>query len=123
MLDSVHLDPGSFLARQLYSVAISNKDRIVIGGIVTTIVRFLGAEPNPGDRVFRSERLDQTVFKIMNICKVEADCVYWIYPGDRLLPRSNVDRTTLLHRANLYWVQGDSEVVQPAPHHPAPHFS
>ena len=41
------------------------------------------------------------------------------WEGDRLLSLPNVDRTTLLHQANLYWVPGDEEVVQPAPHHPA----
>ena len=40
MLDGDQLDLGSFLARQLYSVAVSTKGRIVIGGIVTTIDRF-----------------------------------------------------------------------------------
>jgi len=62
MLDGVHLDPGSFLVRQLYSAAISTKCKIVIGGIVTTITRFLGIEPNPEDRVFGSKRIDQTAF-------------------------------------------------------------
>ena len=52
MLDAVPLDPGSFLAKQLHSTAISTKGSIVIGGIVTTIARFLGVEPNPKDRVY-----------------------------------------------------------------------
>ena len=47
MLDGVQLDPWAFLARQLYSAAVTTKDRIVIGGIVTTIARFLDVEPNP----------------------------------------------------------------------------
>ena len=34
---------------------ISTKGRIVIGGIITTIARFLGVEPNPEDRVSGSE--------------------------------------------------------------------
>ena len=55
ILDVLQLDPNSFLARQLYSAAISTKGRIVIGGIVTTIARFLGIEPNPEDRVSGSE--------------------------------------------------------------------
>jgi len=39
------------------------------------------------------------------------------------LPLSNVDRTTLLHRSNLYWVPGDDEVVRPVAHQTAPRFS
>jgi len=72
MLDGVQLDPGSFLARQLHSAAGSIKGRIVIGGIVTTIARLLGVESNPDDRVFGSERLDQTAFEIMNLYKADA---------------------------------------------------
>jgi len=97
MLDGDQLDPGLFLARQLHSATVSTKGRIVIGGIATTIVRFLEVEPKPEDRVSRSERLDQGALEIMNFCKVETGCLRWIYPGDRLLPLPNVDRTTLLH--------------------------
>jgi len=82
ILDGVQLDPGAFLARQLYSAAVSTKGRIVIGGVVTTITRFLGVEPNPKDRVSGSEWLDQAAFEIMNFCKVEAGRLCWIYPGD-----------------------------------------
>jgi len=73
MLDGAQLDPGSFLARQLHSAAVSTKVRIVIGGIITTIARFLGVGPNSEDRVSGSERLDQAAYEIMNFCKVEAD--------------------------------------------------
>jgi len=117
MLDGVQLDLSSFLARKLYSDAISTKGRIVIGGIVTTIAGYLGIDPNPEDRVFGFERLDR------DFCKVNARCLCWIYPGDLLFPLSSVDQTTLLHWANLYWVSGDNEVIQLAPHHPAPHSS
>jgi len=72
MLDGDQLDSGSFLARQLHSAAVSTIGRIVIGGIITTIARFLGVEPNPEDRVSGSERLDQAAFEIMNFYKVEA---------------------------------------------------
>jgi len=123
MLNGVQLDPGSFLARQLYSDAVSTKGRIVIGGIVTSTARLLGIEPNPEDRVSGSERLDQAAFEIMDFCKVEAGRLYWIYPGDRLFPLPNVDRTTLLHWANLYWVPSHSEVVQPTPHPRPTHSS
>jgi len=107
----------------LYSADVTTKGRIVIGDIVTIITRFLGIEPNPEDRVFGSERLDQAAFEIMNFYRVETRRLCWFYPGDRLLPHSNVDRTTLLHRANLYWVRGDVEVVQPTPHPRPPHSS
>jgi len=111
MLDGDQLDPGSFLARQFHSAAFSTKGRIVIGGIITTIARFLGVESNPEDRVCGSERLDQVTFEIMSFCKVEAGRLCWIYPGDRFLPLPNIDRTTLFDRGNLYWVPGDEEVV------------
>jgi len=69
---------------------------------VTTFARFLGVEPNPEDRVSRSEWLDQATFEIMNFSKVEAGRLCWIYTRARLLPLPNVDRITLIHRANLY---------------------
>jgi len=71
MLDGVQLDPGSFLARRLHSAAVNAKGVILIGGIMTTIARYLGVEPNPENRVSGSERLDQVAFEIMNFCKVE----------------------------------------------------
>ena len=71
----------------------------------------LGFEPYPEDRVSRSERFDQAAFEIMNFCKVEAGRLCWIYPGDWLLPLPNVNQTTFLHRANLYWVLGDAKFV------------
>jgi len=73
MLDVIQLDPGSFLTRQLHSATVSTKGRIFISGIITTIARFLGVEPNLEDRVSGSERLAQAAFEIMNFCKVEAD--------------------------------------------------
>jgi len=90
---------------------------------VTTIAIFLGVEPNPEDRVSRFEWLDQATFETMNFCKVQAGQLCWIYPGDQLLPHPNVDRTTLLYRASLYWVPGDDKIVQTTPHHPASHSS
>ena len=71
MLDGDQLDPNSFLARQLYSATISTKGRIVIGGIMATIARILGIEPNPEDRISGSEWLDRASFEIMNFSKVE----------------------------------------------------
>jgi len=84
MLDKDQLDPASFLARQLHSAVISTKGKIVIGGIITTITRFLGVEPNPKDGVSGSERLDQAAFEILNFCKVYASRLCWIYPRDWL---------------------------------------
>jgi len=55
MLDGAQLNPSSFLAKQLYSAGTSIKGRIVIGGIVTTIARFLSIKPNPENRVSGSE--------------------------------------------------------------------
>ena len=72
MLHSEHLDPGSFLARQVYSAATSTKGRIVIGGNITSIARFLRIEPNPDDRVSGSERLDKAAFELMGFCRIEA---------------------------------------------------
>ena len=102
MLDGDQLDPGSFLARQMHSTAVSTKSRIVIGGILTTIARFLGIEPNLEDGVSGFEWLDQVAFEIINFCKVEAGRLCWIYLGNQLLPLANVDRTTLLHQGKLY---------------------
>jgi len=104
VLDGVQLDPSSFLVRQLHSATVSTKGRIVIGGIITTITRFVGVELNPEDRVSELKRLHQVPFEIINFCKAEAGRLCWIYPGDWLLSLPNVDCTTLLHRANLYWV-------------------
>ena len=64
--------------------------RIVIGGIITTIARYLGVQPNPKDRVSRSEWLDQAMFELMSFYKVEAIHLCWIYPQDRLLPLPNI---------------------------------
>jgi len=47
MLDGVHLDPDALFAKQLCSAAVTTKGRRVIGGIVTTIAKFFGVEPNP----------------------------------------------------------------------------
>jgi len=85
------------LARQLHSVVISTKCRIVIGGIATTIPRFFAVGPNPESRVSGSEPLDQATFKLMNFYKLEPGCLRWISLEDRLLLLPNFNRTTLLH--------------------------
>jgi len=95
----------------LYSATATTKGRIVIGGIITTIARFLGVEPNPEDTTSMSEWLDQAAFEIINFCKVEAGCFCWSYPEDRLLPLPNVNQTTLLDWTNIYWVPSDAKVL------------
>ena len=71
MLQDERLDRGSFLACQLYSAATSTKCRIVTGGIITSIAKYLGIEPNLDDRVSGFERLDKATFELMGICRVE----------------------------------------------------
>ena len=39
------------------------------------------------------------------------------------MPLPNVNRTTLLHWANLYWVLGDNEVIRPIPQQLVPRSS
>ena len=82
MLNGVLLEPGSFVARRLHSAAVSTRSRIVIGGIVTTIARFLGVKPNPKDRIYGFEQLDQAVFETINFCKGEAGHLCWSYHRD-----------------------------------------
>ena len=64
MLDAIHVDPGSSLARQLHSAVISTEGMIVIGGIVTTMARFLVIECNPEDRVFCPRGLIKLLLKL-----------------------------------------------------------
>ena len=121
ILEGERLNPGSFLARQLYSAATSTKGRIVIGEIITSIARFLRIEPQPDDRVSGSERLDKAAFELMGFCKVEAGQLCWIYPGGQLMPLPNIEHTTLRHPPNLSYLPGDDEVLAPlAPHVPPP---
>ena len=121
MLHGERLDLGSFLARQLCTAATSTKGRIVVGGIITSIARFLGIEPNPDDRVSGSKRLDKAAFELMSFCKVEAGQLYWIYPKGRLMPLPNIERTTLRHPPNLSYLPSDDEVLAPlAPPVPPP---
>ena len=68
MLEDERINPGSFLAHQLYSAATNTKSRIVIGSIITSIARFLRIEPNLDDRVRGSKRLDKATFKLMVFC-------------------------------------------------------
>jgi len=78
MLQGDRIDPVSFLARQLYSTTTSNKGRIFIGGIITSIARFLGIKPNRNVKVRGSKRLDKFAFELMGFYQVEADRSCWI---------------------------------------------
>jgi len=62
MMGGVRIDLGSFLACQLFSATTNTKGRIVIGGVMTSIARFFGAERNLDDQVSRFERLEKAVF-------------------------------------------------------------
>ena len=70
--------------RQLYSVATSTKGRIVVGDLITFIIKSLGVKPNPKDKVSRSEQLDKAAFEVRSFCKVEVGCLCSIYLGIRL---------------------------------------
>jgi len=90
-------------------------------GLVTPIARSVRIELNLDDRVPDSERLNLAAFKQIKFCEVEAGDFCWIYPGNRLMALLNVERTTILNRANLYFLQGDEELTQPAPPLTPPH--
>lgn len=51
MMNGKHIDPGPFLATQLYSVTASTIGRIVIGGAIILIATSVGVEPSQEDRV------------------------------------------------------------------------
>jgi len=65
MLRGDQSDPNSSLINRLHSVAISSVHRIVIGGLITSIARFVRREPNPGDRVFGSKQMNLATFEQM----------------------------------------------------------
>jgi len=122
MLYGQRLNSGSFLAHQLYSGATSTKGRIVIKGIITSIARFLRVEPNPDDRVSGSERLDKAAFELTGFCHIEAGRLCWIFPGGWLMRLLNIERTTLRHYHNLFYLPSDEELARPAPPLPPPSF-
>jgi len=72
MLEGERIDPGTFLAHQLYSAATSTKGKIVIGGIITFTAQFLRIEPNPDGRIHGSKRLDKVAFELMGFCLTKA---------------------------------------------------
>jgi len=81
MMDGDCIDLESFLTCQLFSATTSTTGKIAIGGIITSIARSLGAEPNPKDQDSRCERLDKVTFERMSFCKTEVRCLFWIYHG------------------------------------------
>ena len=107
MLEGERIDPGSFLARQLYSAPTRTK------GIITSIARFLGIEANPDDRVRGPEWLDKVAFELMGFGQVKAGRVCCIYRRGRLMPLPNIERTSLQHRHNLLYLPGDEELACP----------
>jgi len=58
-------------------------------------------------------------FERIKFCKVDGGRISWIYRENQLMPFLNVDRTSLLNWANLYFLPGDEELARPAPP-PAP---
>ena len=100
MLEGTHIGHGSFFVNQLLSAAINSTNRIVNGILsFTPIVGLVGIAHNPNDRVFGYEMLALAAFKQTKLCMMEDGHMYWIDPRNRLMPFSNVDRTTLLNPA------------------------
>jgi len=122
MLQGGRLDLGSFLVNQLHSAFTSSAQRIVIGGLITPIARFVRILLNLDDRVFGSKWLNLVAFEQMMFSNVEVRHFRCIYPRSHLMPLPNVDRTTLLNRANLYFRSDDEALAQPAPPPPSPHL-
>jgi len=120
MLEGDCIDPGSFLARQLYSVATSTNGRIVIGGIITSIAWLLGIKPNPDDRVRVSERHDKAAFELMVFCQVEAGRFCWIYLAGWLMPLFPILNEQHWH--NFLYLHSDEKLAHPAPLVPPPSF-
>ena len=122
MLQGKRLDPRSFLSCQLSNAVTSTKRRIVIAGIIASIVKFLGIESNPNDRVSGFERLYKVAFELMGFCRIEAGRLCWIYPGDQLMPLPNIERPTLRYYQNLSYLPSDEELAHPQPPIPPPSF-
>ena len=75
MLEDDRTDVGSFFVNQSYSAATSPAHRIVIGGLITSVVKIVGVEPNPDDRVAGSEQLNLAAFEQMKFCRVDGGCI------------------------------------------------
>ena len=61
------------------------------------IARLVGVELNLDDRFIGLEQLKLATFKQMEFCIVDAGHICWIYPGNRLMPRPNINHTFLLN--------------------------
>ena len=68
------------------------------------------------------ELVDQAAFELMGFCRVEVGRLCWIYPGGRLMPLPNIERTTLRPYHNLSYLSSDEELARPAPLVPPPSF-
>ena len=83
------------------------------------IARLVGVKRNPDEWVAGSEWLNLATFEQMKFYTVEGGSICWIYLGNRLMPLPYVNRTSILNRANLYFLPGAEELAWPAP--PPPH--
>ena len=86
MLQGGRLDLGLFLVSRLNSVATSSTQMIMIQGLITPIARLIAILLNPNDRVPGFKWLNLAAFEQMYFCKVEDGRVYYIYPGNCLMP-------------------------------------
>ena len=59
----------------------------------------------------------------MGFCQADAGRLCWIYPGGRLMPLPNVERTTLQHQPNFLYLSSDEEFAHPAPPIPPSSFA
>ena len=85
--------------------------RIVIGGLIAPFARLVSVEMITNDRVAGLERLNLAGFEQRKLFRVDVGCICWIYPGNRLMPLLNVDCTSLLNQANLYFLPGDEDLA------------
>ena len=92
-----------------------------IGLSLRALLPLVGVKSHPNDRVTGSKRLHLAAFEQIKFCKVDGGRICWIYPGNRLISLSNVDRTSLLNRVNLYFLLGYDELVRPAQPPPPTH--
>ena len=96
----------------------------MIGGLIIPIAKAASIKPNPDNRMSGPERLALVAFKQMQFCKVKGGRTCWIYHRNRLMPLSNVDRTTLFNPDNFSFMLGDEELVHSATTPPSqPHLS
>ena len=58
----------------------------MIGGLITSMARSVGIEPNLDDTLSGSEMLVLAAFEQMEFCTMEGGRTCWIYPKNRLMP-------------------------------------